>query len=72
VHTYIGDLNVTLLAPDGSIYPLYNRADGSTDNINQTYTTNLSTETANGTWKLSVQDTAATDVGRIDSWTIAL
>ena len=44
VHTYIGDLVVTLIAPDGSTYLLHNRAGGSTDNINQTYTVNLSSE----------------------------
>ena len=70
VHTYIGDLVVTLVAPDGSTYLLHNRAGGSTDNINQTYTVNLSSEPANGTWKLRVQDAASADVGRIDSWTI--
>jgi subtilisin-like proprotein convertase family protein len=32
----------------------------------------LSSEPANGTWKLRVQDAAAADVGRIDSWTINL
>ena len=72
VHTYIGDLIVTLIAPDGSTYPLHNRAGGSTDNIDQTYTTNLSSEPANGTWKLRVQDAAAADIGRIDTWTINL
>ena len=72
VHTYIGDLIVTLVAPDGSTYPLHNRAGGSTDNIDQTYTTNLSSEPANGTWKLRVQDAAAADIGRIDAWTITL
>ena len=46
VHTYIGDLVVTLIAPDGSSYVLHNRAGGSTDNIDQTYTVNLSTEPA--------------------------
>jgi uncharacterized delta-60 repeat protein len=71
-HTYIGDLIITLIAPDGSTYLLHNRAGGSTDNIDQTYTINLSTEPANGTWKLRVQDAAAADVGRIDSWTINL
>ena len=72
VHTYIGDLIVTLIAPDGSTYLLHNRAGGSTDNIDQTYTVNLSSEPANGTWKLRVQDAAAADIGRIDSWTINL
>ena len=44
VHTYIGDLVVDLIAPDGSVYNLHNRAGGSADNINQTYTVNLSSE----------------------------
>ncbi|MFC8511097.1 M4 family metallopeptidase, partial [Streptomyces sp. NPDC057411] len=40
VHTYIGDLVVDLIAPDGSVYNLHNRTGGSADNINQTYTVN--------------------------------
>jgi aminopeptidase S len=71
-HTYIGDLIVSLIAPDGSTYPLHNRGGGSTDNIDQTYTANLSDEPRNGTWKLRVQDAAAADVGRINSWTVSL
>ena len=72
VHTYIGDLIVSLIAPDGSTYPLHNRTGGSTDDIHQTYTTNLSPEPADGTWKLRVQDAAGADIGRIDSWTLSL
>ncbi|HEX6353959.1 MAG TPA: S8 family serine peptidase [Actinophytocola sp.] len=72
VHTYIGDLVVSLVAPDGSVYTLHNREGGSTDNLNQTYTVNLSTETANGTWNLRVQDAASIDTGRIDTWTLDL
>ena len=72
MHTYIGDLVVSLVAPDGSTYPLHTRAGGSADNIDQTYTVNLSTESATGTWKLRVQDAAGGDVGRIDSWTVNL
>jgi len=70
VHTYIGDLKVDLVAPDGSIYVLHNRSGGSADNINQTYTVNLSTEAMNGTWRLRVNDNAANDVGYINSWSI--
>jgi PKD repeat protein len=70
VHTYIGDLKVDLVAPDGSIYVLHNRAGGSADNINQTYTVNLSGEALNGTWKLRVNDNYANDVGYINSWSI--
>jgi subtilisin-like proprotein convertase family protein len=72
VHTYIGDLVVSLVAPDGSVYVLHNRAGGSADNINQTYTVNLSTEARNGTWQLRVQDAAAADTGFVDSWTLTL
>ena len=70
VHTYVGDLVVTLVAPDGSAYILRNRTGGSADNVNQTYTVNLSTEPANGTWRLRVQDAASGDVGYINSWAI--
>ena len=70
VHTYIGDLVVDLIAPDGSVYILHNRAGGSADNINQTYTVNLSTEAANGTWRLRVRDAAAADTGYLNAWTI--
>ncbi|MFJ8159625.1 S8 family peptidase [Streptomyces sp. NPDC096136] len=70
VHTYIGDLKVDLVAPDGTVYTVHNRAGGSTDNINQTYTVNASSEVANGTWKLRVNDNAGGDTGRIDSWNL--
>ena len=61
-----------LYAWTDSTYLLHNRAGGSADDINQTYTVNLSSEPANGTWKLRVQDAAGGDIGRIDSWTINL
>jgi subtilisin family serine protease len=72
VHTYIGDLVVDLVAPDGSVYNLHNRSGGSADNLNQTYSRNLSSEVANGTWNLRVRDAASADVGYIDSWTLDL
>nr|WP_030611050.1 M4 family metallopeptidase [Streptomyces fulvoviolaceus] len=69
VHTYIGDLQVQLVAPDGTAYTLkaYGTG-GSTDNLNTTYTVNASSEVANGTWQLRVQDNAAVDTGYINSW----
>ncbi|WP_443067922.1 S8 family serine peptidase [Streptomyces sp. NBC_01351] len=70
VHTYIGDLKVDLIAPDGSIYNLHNRSGGSADNINTVYTVNASTEVANGVWKLRVNDNAGGDTGKIDSWNL--
>lgn len=70
VHTYIGDLKVDLIAPDGTVYTVHNRSGGSTDNINQVYTVNASAEVANGTWKLRVNDNVGGDTGRIDSWNV--
>jgi serine protease len=70
VHTYIGDLKVDLVAPDGSVYVLHNRSGGSADNINQTYTVNLSSEALNGTWNLRVNDNANQDTGYINSWSV--
>ncbi|WAU85141.1 S8 family peptidase [Streptomyces sp. Qhu-G9] len=69
VHTYIGDLQVQLIAPDGTAYTLkaYGTG-GSTDNINTTYTVNASSEAANGTWNLRVSDNAARDTGYVNSW----
>ncbi|WP_405660719.1 S8 family peptidase [Streptomyces sp. RK9] len=68
-HTYVGDLKVELLAPDGSAYVLKDYGvGGSSDDINTSYTVNASSETANGTWKLRVSDNAAQDIGTLDSW----
>ncbi|MFI9824063.1 M4 family metallopeptidase [Streptomyces sp. NPDC052013] len=69
VHTYIGDLRVQLVAPDGTAYTLKNYGTGgSADNLNTTYTVNASSEAANGVWQLRVQDNAARDTGYINSW----
>ncbi|MCX5405285.1 M28 family metallopeptidase [Streptomyces sp. NBC_00335] len=70
VHTYIGDLVVDLVAPDGTLYNLHNRTGGSADNIVKSVTVNASSEVANGVWNLRVKDVAAQDVGYINSWKI--
>ncbi|AWE52191.1 S8 family peptidase [Streptomyces nigra] len=71
VHTYIGDLQVQLVAPDGTAYTLkaYGTG-GSADNIDTTYTVDASSEAADGTWRLRVSDNARLDTGRIDSWAL--
>ncbi|MEU7531642.1 M28 family metallopeptidase [Saccharothrix sp. NPDC042600] len=67
-HTYRGDLVIDLVAPDGTAFRLKSSSSDSGDNINTTYTVNASGEVANGTWKLRIQDVAAQDVGRLNSW----
>ncbi|MGY0236870.1 M28 family peptidase [Longispora urticae] len=70
-HTYRGDLVVSLVAPDGTVYLLEDFANNdSAADVNRTYTVNASSEVANGTWKLRVADVAGGDTGRIDSWTL--
>lgn len=68
-HTYRGDLVVTLVAPDGTTYALKaSSTSDSADNVSTTYTVDASSEVANGTWKLRVQDVAAQDTGTLNSW----
>ncbi|MFF3325113.1 S8 family serine peptidase [Streptomyces sp. NPDC002889] len=70
-HTYRGDLVVSLVAPDGTVYLLEDFANSdSADDVSKTYTVNASSEAANGTWKLRVRDIASQDVGRIDAWNL--
>ncbi|MFR9797124.1 M4 family metallopeptidase [Streptomyces sp. MS06] len=69
VHTWRGDLVIDLVAPDGTAYRLKNSSYyDSADDVHATYTVNASSETANGTWKLRVQDVASYDTGYIDDW----
>jgi aminopeptidase S len=72
VHTWVGDLTVSLVAPDGTVYPLRSPSGGSADNIDANFTANLSSEVRNGTWNLRVQDGATADAGFINTWTLNL
>ncbi|GLZ30671.1 hypothetical protein Lesp02_28600 [Lentzea sp. NBRC 105346] len=67
-HPYRGDLVIDLVAPDGTTYRLKNSSGDSADNVITTYTVDASSEVANGTWKLKVQDVYSADIGYIDSW----
>ncbi|MEV6977264.1 S8 family serine peptidase [Kitasatospora sp. NPDC093806] len=70
-HTYRGDLVISLVAPNGTVYLLEDFADSdSADNVAKTYTVNASASAADGTWKLRVKDGAAGDVGTIDAWNL--
>ncbi|MBW1602919.1 S8 family peptidase [Streptomyces sp. JJ66] len=70
-HTYIGDLKVEVVAPNGTAKVLKNfGTGGSSDNLNKTYTVDASSSAANGTWKLRVTDNAWWDTGKIDAWSL--
>jgi len=77
-HTYIGDLRVDLLAPDGSAVSLHNNTGGSADNLKRTYSVQnkpalrgLVGKSIRGSWQLRVVDTFRLDEGKLRRWRIA-
>jgi len=69
-HTYRGDLKVTLVKGARSIV-LFDGDGGSADDLKQTFTvTGIAGEALTGSWSLQVVDTAAQDVGTLNSWTL--
>lgn len=70
-HTYIGDLVVELVHPDGTVYSLHNRDGGTTDNINRSYTVNVGNRASQGTWTLRVRDVSRLDTGTLTGWRLS-
>ncbi|EGM69521.1 S8 family serine peptidase [Shewanella sp. HN-41] len=68
VHPYIGDLKVQLVSPTGQIATLHSNSGGSADNINKSYTVDMTGVESSGVWMLKAIDSASSDVGYIDSW----
>jgi subtilisin-like proprotein convertase family protein len=78
-HTYIGDLQVSLVSPAGTAVLLHDRAGGSTRDLAKTYTAAttpglaaLAGKAAAGAWKLRIVDKAAQDVGKLNSWRVVI
>jgi serine/threonine protein kinase/subtilisin-like proprotein convertase family protein len=61
-HEYISDLEIELIAPDGTSFEL--EAYDEPHN----YTVDASAVSAGGTWTLRIEDTAGADVGTLNSW----
>ena len=77
IHSWIGDLKVTLVAPDGTDIVLHNMSGRDGDDIDQTYDSkefgalnNLQGKEVNGTWRLRISDNQSLDVGRLFGWTL--
>jgi subtilisin family serine protease/subtilisin-like proprotein convertase family protein len=77
-HTYIGDLRIDLVAPDGASVVLHNNTGGSADNINRTYSPQdtaslrpLVGRQVQGRWHLRIRDTFRLDEGRLNRWRFA-
>ncbi|GMV30856.1 MAG: hypothetical protein AMXMBFR59_29810 [Rhodanobacteraceae bacterium] len=71
VHTYRGDLQIDLIAPNGTSTRLKSgsSSDGA-DNVIATYSVNASGSPRNGTWQLKVTDLYSGDTGYINQWSI--
>ena len=70
IHSYKGDLTVSIIAPNGSSSVLQRQQGGSADNIIETWSINASSVNAAGTWRLKVVDGYAQDTGYIDEWSL--
>jgi subtilisin-like proprotein convertase family protein len=77
-HTYIGDLRIDLIAPNGTAVSLHRNTGGSTRDLKQTYSAQqtpalqpLIGKSIAGTWQLRVVDVFRFDIGRLNSWRIA-
>jgi subtilisin-like proprotein convertase family protein len=66
-HTYVGDLEAELIAPSGKRYHLLSQTGDDLDDIDYTFTHDLSAERADGTWKLYLLDNGPSGVGSFDS-----
>jgi subtilisin family serine protease len=71
-HTYRGDLVIDLITPRGVVRSLKAASSDSGDGLDETFTVNLASEPADGTWQLRVRDAYAADSGTLTSWTLTL
>jgi subtilisin-like proprotein convertase family protein len=79
-HSYVGDLVLTLIAPDGKSYVLRKNKGGRARDIKGVFGEGLVSETSlapleqalAGTWKLKVVDSLAQDTGSLKQWKIIL
>jgi subtilisin-like proprotein convertase family protein len=78
-HTFVGDLRVSLTAPDQQRIVLHERTGGSAHDLRRSYDaattpdlSRLRAVAARGDWVLTVVDLATVDVGRLESWKLSL
>ena len=79
IHSYIGDLVLSLISPSQKEIVLHNRKGGSRNNIEQVFNVSnsaqilqLSDQSVQGEWKLHVRDLALRDVGILENWNLRI
>ncbi|UCM91071.1 protein kinase domain-containing protein [Streptomyces marincola] len=63
-HSFVGDLEMELVAPDGTAFEL------EAEDEPREYTVDASEVGASGTWTLRIDDTARADEGTLNSWSL--
>ncbi len=72
-HTYISDLTITLVSPNGNRYTVHERNGGSSDDINETFVLNVvQGEISQGVWSLEVNDQGRGDIGILHNWSLSI
>ena len=71
-HTFIGDLRLSLISPDGTFRVLHNRAGGAGQDIHQTYEPDFGGVDAAGDWTLRIRDYDLYDLGVLNGWAITI
>ena len=76
-HSYIGDLSIQLISPDGIAVNLHARQGASSNNIKKRFDVHntaelqfLASSEISGEWRLQVSDLAKIDVGSLNQWTL--
>lgn len=73
-HSYIGDLHITLYSPAGTAFMVRDGEGGSDDDLELTdfQISAFNGESADGEWRLKVEDLASQDTGSLLSWSLSL
>lgn len=78
-HSYLGDLEVSLMAPNGQAVLLQGRSLGQRTSLQTTYTLRTTTtlrrflgQPGQGRWQLRVTDHAQGDTGTLNNWLLIL
>lgn len=75
LHTYRGDLFVSLVSPDNTVIPLHEGEGGGKDDLNETYDSSnkpalkqFEGKSVKGKWQLKIVDKWADDIGTLNKW----
>ena len=71
-HTYIGDLKIDIIAPDGTTRTLHNRSGNTINNIDKTYAPSFGSIPISGVWTLRINDNYDADLGVLNSWMLTI